>query len=103
MTQAAFAESIGISQGSLSDIESDRSMPSVTTLISVLTVYNNVGCEWLLGIGDRNDRTGLINVTNVEKDKVVRKVKKILSSGNKEAVGIIESVTLKLSKMLENR
>lgn len=45
--QGVAAKAIGISQGSLSDIESNHTKPSIETIISVYRNYN-VSCDWLL-------------------------------------------------------
>lgn len=39
LNQMEFAEAIGISQGTLSDIENDRSKPSIDTIISIHNTF----------------------------------------------------------------
>lgn len=47
LNQVEFAQMIGVSQGSLSDIEAGKSKPAVETVISI---HEKFGCalEWLL-------------------------------------------------------
>ena len=47
MTQIEFARLIGVSQGTLSDIEKDRCKPSVDTLVSIRKSFK-VDINWLL-------------------------------------------------------
>lgn len=47
LNQSQFAQSIGISQGNLSEIEMGNSNPSAETLISIRARYN-VNLNWLL-------------------------------------------------------
>lgn len=47
MSQVKFAQAIGISQGTLSDIEKDKFKPSIETVISA-SGYFNISTDWLL-------------------------------------------------------
>jgi transcriptional regulator with XRE-family HTH domain len=47
LTQIEFAQQIGVSQGTLSDLEKDNCKPSVDTLIS-LRLSLGVDINWLL-------------------------------------------------------
>lgn len=47
LSQVEFAEAIGISQGTLSDIENDRCKPSIDTIISIHNAFN-CSFNWLL-------------------------------------------------------
>jgi transcriptional regulator with XRE-family HTH domain len=47
LTQIEFAKQIGVSQGTLSDLEKDNCKPSVDTLVS-LRVNFSVDLNWLL-------------------------------------------------------
>lgn len=75
--QVEFAQLIGVSQGSLSDIESGKSKPSVETVIAI---YERFHCslEWLLTVNsikiDRKEASPIINKTMVnEKTHFFRK------------------------------
>jgi transcriptional regulator with XRE-family HTH domain len=60
--QVEFANLIGVSQGSLSDIEAGKSKPAMDTVVSI---HEKLGCsiEWLLtGKGNKN-------LTDSENDK----------------------------------
>lgn len=54
LNQSQFAQSIGISQGNLSEIEMGNSNPSSETLISIRVRYN-VNLNWLLTGADSDD------------------------------------------------
>ncbi|NPV89791.1 MAG: helix-turn-helix transcriptional regulator [Firmicutes bacterium] len=47
LNQIDFAAAIGVSQGTLSDIEKDKCKPSVETVISA-SGYCKISCDWLL-------------------------------------------------------
>ncbi|UKS27288.1 helix-turn-helix domain-containing protein [Paenibacillus sp. HWE-109] len=63
LNQVDFSNLIGVSQGSLSDIEAGKSKPAVDTVVSI---YKNFECslEWLL--------TGSINQVDEEKESEYR-------------------------------
>lgn len=51
ISQREFAKHAGISQGNLSDMENDKYLPSITTVISIIEYYG-FSAEWILfGIG----------------------------------------------------
>lgn len=51
MTQKEFSAAVGISQGTLSDIEKNNCYPATETLLSVFR-YINISADWLLkGVG----------------------------------------------------
>ncbi|OMF32259.1 hypothetical protein BK133_14650 [Paenibacillus sp. FSL H8-0548] len=47
LTQVEFSKQIGVSQGTLSDIEQGNCNPSIETLVSIQERYN-VSFNWLL-------------------------------------------------------
>lgn len=52
LNQGSFADSLGLKQGSLSDIERGKAYPSVDVLIKIKSIYN-VNLDWLIsGKGD---------------------------------------------------
>lgn len=51
ISQREFAKHAGISQGNLSDMENDKYLPSITTVISIIEYYG-FAADWILfGIG----------------------------------------------------
>lgn len=70
MNQNEFSKKIGVSQGSLSDIESGKSKPSVDTVISIHNEFN-CSLEWLLTGKEKIVSTEL-TVIESELLKVVR-------------------------------
>lgn len=78
-----FAKLIGISQGSLSDIENNKSDPSAHTLVKFLT-RTDVDWQWLLtgeygslkeGIRPKKDKPRVVNV-NPGSELIIRAVRK---------------------------
>lgn len=66
LSQTNFANKIGVSQGSLSDLESGKSKPAIETVISICTVF---GCsyEWFLTGREYSD-DGNLNSNRINKD-----------------------------------
>lgn len=89
LNQSQFAQSIGISQGNLSEIEMGNSNPSAETLISIRARYN-VDLNWLLTGVDSVD--GITYEDHHEKE-LVETYRKLNGYDKNE---IIEIVHLKL-------
>ncbi|MEK5282616.1 MULTISPECIES: helix-turn-helix domain-containing protein [Paenibacillus] len=72
LNQTDFANKIGVSQGSLSDLESGKSRPAIETVISICTVF---GCsyEWFL-TGREYSTTGNLNNTISELMQIVKEL-----------------------------
>ncbi|WNR45538.1 helix-turn-helix domain-containing protein [Paenibacillus roseipurpureus] len=101
LNQVEFASLIGVSQGSLSDIESGKNKPSVDTIVSL---HTNFGCslEWLL-----TGKTDQLNV-DMEKERAHNNTEispfenkllsalRILDTNNQ--MEILEIINLKLRK-----
>ncbi|MEK3717416.1 helix-turn-helix domain-containing protein [Paenibacillus sp. FSL R7-0333] len=70
LSQTNFANKIGVSQGSLSDLESGKSKPAIETVISICTVF---GCsyEWVL-TGREHSTIGELTATIAELLQIVR-------------------------------
>lgn len=68
--QTEFANKIGVSQGSLSDLEADKSKPAIETIISICAAF---GCsyEWLL-TGKEYFAIGELTFTIAELLQIVR-------------------------------
>ena len=53
LSQAAFSRRLGVSQSYLSEVENDKSKPSVEMIIGIAMGFPKVGMKWLLtGIGN---------------------------------------------------
>lgn len=69
LNQIDFASAIGVSQGTLSDIENDRCKPSVETIISAIG-YFKINADWLLigkgGGPDDHQESSSINKDHIE-------------------------------------
>lgn len=100
MTQSEFARRIGISQGSLSDIESGKTQPSIETLRSIAKKNRGLTLDWLL-LGKE------VKAVPPEKElsysasekKLHDKVQTILRSGDKEARSALASLVKVLTKI----
>lgn len=74
LTQQKFADSIEISQGTLSEIEKDKYYPSVETVLSIVK-YAHVSADWLLlGSGPGPDEL----YTAEAIDKALKRVEELL-------------------------
>ncbi|HWO76945.1 MAG TPA: helix-turn-helix transcriptional regulator [Bacillus sp. (in: firmicutes)] len=62
LNQIEFAKIIGVSQGTLSELEKDKYKPSIETIISIYEVFK-VDLEWLL-----------VNSTQFTEDTYIKKV-----------------------------
>ncbi|MEX3618803.1 helix-turn-helix domain-containing protein [Paenibacillus glucanolyticus] len=89
LNQSQFAQSIGISQGNLSEIEMGNSNPSSETLISIRTRYN-VNLNWLLTGADSDDG---ITYEDPHEKKLVETYRKLNDYDKNE---IIEIAQLKI-------
>lgn len=90
MNQNEFAKKIGVSQGSLSDIESGKSKPAVDTVISI---YDNFQCslEWLLTGKEKNSSFELSTI-----EERLLTIVKVLNERDKEEL-------LEIAYMKKNR
>ncbi|WP_379138663.1 helix-turn-helix domain-containing protein [Paenibacillus sp. sgz500958] len=82
--QIEFAKLIGISQGSLSDIEAGKSKPSIDTVISI---HQHLGCslEWLLKGNEDSS-------SSVEPHKINNKLDKELRPFETELVNLFKKL-----------
>lgn len=91
LNQIKFANLIGVSQGTLSELEQDKYKPSIDVLISIQNHFK-VDLEWLVLGSDQ----GTYSVKLNEKEsKLFSKFKK-LNSGNQDE--IIEIIQIKLKR-----
>lgn len=59
LSQKAFAQFTGISEGTLSGVLNDRTRPTLQIVEAIHTHFPNVSLEWLLyGLGDMENKTG---------------------------------------------
>lgn len=91
LNQVDFAKIIGVSQGTLSELEKDKYKPSIDTIISI---YNNfpVDIEWLLANRlqkDTTEDTYDFKIKNKEENLIT--LFRNLSEGDQdEIIGIME-------------
>lgn len=91
LNQIEFASMIGVSQGTLSELEQDKYKPSVDILIAVQNKFK-VDLEWLI-IGSAED-TYSINL-NEKENKLVAGFRKVNNNDQDE---IIEIIGIKLKR-----
>jgi SOS-response transcriptional repressor LexA len=69
LSQKLFAQEVGISQGSLSDIEKNKTTPSYQTIENIINRYTDISAKWLItGKGYRFDvdPDSPVNMKNVD-------------------------------------
>ena len=70
MNQVEFAKIIGVSQGTLTELEQDKYKPSIDTIISINKDFN-VNLDWLLidpAQQDNSNDTYILNIEGKEKE-----------------------------------
>lgn len=92
--QSDFSKRIGISQGTLSELETDKYLPSLETIISLKSIFN-VDLEWLLvdTIKDENSGVFMTRIDQSELDLIMSHRK--LHNGDKRE--IMEIIKLKIN------
>lgn len=65
LSQKEFAEKLMISQGSLSDLETGRTLPSYETLQSILISYSDISTDWFLKDFGEMIRNGSIDSSDL--------------------------------------
>ncbi|MBD0383898.1 helix-turn-helix transcriptional regulator [Paenibacillus sp. WST5] len=93
LNQIEFANMIGVSQGTLSELEQDKYKPSVDILIVIQEKFK-VGIEWLI-IGSAED-TYSINL-NEKETKLISGFRKLNNDDQDE---IIEIIGIKLKRYI---
>lgn len=91
MNQVEFAKIIGVSQGTLSELEQDKYKPSIETIILIYKHFK-VDLEWLLvNLNKENSQTNAC-ISKIE-DKEVELLtlfRKLSTRDEDEIIGIIE-------------
>ncbi|GIO09890.1 hypothetical protein J31TS6_59180 [Brevibacillus reuszeri] len=60
MNQTEFSQLIGVSQGTLSELEQEKYNPSLDTILAIITVFK-VNATWLL-FGDAANEDGILGI-----------------------------------------
>ncbi|MEK5321813.1 helix-turn-helix transcriptional regulator [Paenibacillus sp. FSL L8-0644] len=99
LNQTEFSSIIGVSQGTLSELEKDKYRPSVETIIA-LKLNFNIDLEWLLLEGPVNSNIGLFHIQIDEFElRLVSNLRK-LNLEDKQEIG--EIINLKLKRYYKN-
>lgn len=98
LIQVEFARMIGVSQGSLSDIEAGKSKPAIDTVISI---HERFGCslEWLLKGTDTYKTEAIFSSSELSPNEVelINAFRKLDTKNQMEA---LEIVRLKLRNII---
>ncbi|WCM60748.1 helix-turn-helix domain-containing protein [Paenibacillus polymyxa] len=99
LNQTEFSSIIGVSQGTLSELEKDKYKPSLETVIA-LKLNFDVDLDWLLLEGEVSSNNGLyrVKIDDLESNLISRFRK--LNVGDKQEIEGI--VNLKLKRYKEN-
>lgn len=91
LNQVEFAKIIGVSQGTLSELEQDKYKPSIETLISIYKDFS-VDLEWLLVNSNEVDNSKNTYVSKVTGKEVelLPLFRKLTAEDQDEIIGIIE-------------
>ncbi|WP_171909201.1 helix-turn-helix transcriptional regulator [Paenibacillus sp. GP183] len=85
LNQINFSESIGISQGNLSEIESGKILPSLETVIKLGQQYN-LDLNWLINNTAKNVSTQLLE----DEDKLIYLYRQLQSTAKEEVIDFLE-------------
>lgn len=101
LNQVEFAKIIGVSQGTLSELEQDKYKPSIETIISIHKVFK-VDLEWLLVNPNECNTLKDTYVSKAEGKEVelLSLFRKLTDEDQNEIMGIIELKLKRLNKGL---
>jgi transcriptional regulator with XRE-family HTH domain len=85
LNQINFSESIGISQGNLSEIESGKILPSLETVIKLGQQYN-LDLNWLINNTSKNVYTQL----HEDEDKLIYLYRQLQTTAKEEVIDFLE-------------
>ena len=91
MNQTEFSQLIGVSQGTLSELEQNKYNPSLETILAIIKVFN-VNATWLL-FGDVANEDGIIEIGgefNKVENSLVNKFRMLSIRDQGEIMDIIE-------------
>ena len=92
LNQVEFAKIIGVSQGTLSELEKDKNNPSIETLISIHKNFK-VDLEWLLVSSNEvnnNSKTSFKSKLEGNEIEMLTLIRMLSIEDQEEVIGIIE-------------
>ncbi|NHC43217.1 helix-turn-helix transcriptional regulator [Bacillus sp. MM2020_1] len=97
LNQVEFAKIIGVSQGTLSELEQDKYNPSIETIFSIYKDFK-VDLEWLLisSNEDNNSKDTYVSKAEGKEVELLTLFRKLQAEDQDEIIGIIE---LKLKRL----
>lgn len=99
LNQIEFAKIIGVSQGTLSELEQNKYNPSIETIISIHNKFK-VDIEWLIINQNEEDNSEVTYVSKAEGREVelLTLFRKLTAGDQDEIIGIIELKLKRLNK-----
>ena len=95
------ADLINISQGSLSELENNKTLPSADTIASLIC-YTDLNIRWLLtGEGDVYNKDTINENLPEEVRELLEEVKRVLTCGDIEAYEALKMNILYISKTID--
>lgn len=91
MSQIEFSNQIGVSQGTLSELEQNKYNPSLETILAIIKVFN-INATWLL-FGDKASEDGIIEISgefNMVDNSIINKFRMLSTRDQVEIMDIIE-------------
>lgn len=102
MNQVNFAQAIGISQGTLSDIEKGKFKPSIETVISASGFFN-ISTDWLLrgtgpGPGEKSFQVAQQKELSPIEREIINKTRELDDEGKLEVLHFVQYTHYQQSK-----
>jgi DNA-binding XRE family transcriptional regulator len=99
LNQVEFAKIIGVSQGTLSELEQDKYNPSIETIISIHN-YFKVDLEWLIinPNGGNKSKDTYVSKAEGKEVELLTLFRKLTAEDQDEIMGIIELKLKRLNK-----
>ncbi|MED1724754.1 helix-turn-helix transcriptional regulator [Brevibacillus parabrevis] len=91
MNQIEFSNQIGVSQGTLSELEQNKYNPSLETILAIITVFS-INATWFL-FGDEANEDSIIENSgelNMVENSLINKFRMLSTRDQTEIIDIIE-------------
>jgi transcriptional regulator with XRE-family HTH domain len=95
LNQVELSNIIGVSQGTLSELEQDKYKPSIDTIIAIKDRFNT-DMEWLIFGNESKENTGIFNLAIEGQELNLISLFRELSKNDKDE--IVEFIKLKISR-----
>lgn len=91
MNQTEFSQLIGVSQGTLSELEQNKYNPSLETILAIISVFR-IDATWFL-FGNEANEDGIIEISgelNMVDNFLIKKFRMLSTRDQMEIIDIIE-------------